>query len=49
VHQHSTALVNLRDEGITDGVDLVGDVMYDALLAAVAGAENESAVLDRLD
>jgi len=42
-----TAVSNLRDEGITDGVHDIGDVMYDATLFA-AGSAKRSTVLDRL-
>jgi UDP-N-acetylglucosamine 2-epimerase len=35
----STAVENLTNEGITDGVELVGDVMYDASLAFAPAAE----------
>lgn len=39
---------NLRREGITEGVHLVGDVMYDAVLQYLALAEQKSQVLERL-
>lgn len=43
-----TAVENLRREGVTDGVYLVGDVMYDALLDSVDRARDASTILDRL-
>ena len=43
----STAVANLRDEGITRGVVLVGDVMHDAALDA-ASRSSMSTVLDTL-
>lgn len=43
-----TAVENLKQEGITKGVYLVGDVMYDALLDGVAIAERTSKILERL-
>jgi UDP-N-acetylglucosamine 2-epimerase len=43
-----TAVGNLRREGVTTGVHLVGDVMYDALLDSVEGAKQMSTILDRL-
>lgn len=43
-----TAVDNLRREGITKGVHLVGDVMYDALLDSVERAESVSTVYERL-
>lgn len=44
----TTAVDNLRREGITAGVHLVGDVMYDALLDAEARAQSASTILERL-
>jgi UDP-GlcNAc3NAcA epimerase len=44
----TSSVSNLRKEGIQDGVHLVGDVMYDATLAATKRAENRSSVLERL-
>lgn len=44
----TTAVKNLRGEGIRRGVHLVGDVMYDAALFAAERAENDSAILTRL-
>jgi UDP-GlcNAc3NAcA epimerase len=41
-----TAVVNLRREGILDGVHLVGDVMAEALLDAARTARNRSHVLE---
>lgn len=43
-----TAVENLSREGITKGVHLVGDVMYDALHDSVEKAKASSTVLDRL-
>ncbi|PWH19386.1 MAG: UDP-N-acetylglucosamine 2-epimerase (non-hydrolyzing) [Ardenticatenia bacterium] len=43
-----TAVENLRREGITKGVHLVGDVMYDAALQYLALAERKSRILERL-
>ena len=43
-----TAVENLRREGVTKGVHLVGDVMYDALLDGVEIARRTSTILDRL-
>jgi UDP-GlcNAc3NAcA epimerase len=42
-----TAIANLRDEGIVEGVHDIGDVMYDATLFAAAQAR-DSSVLERL-
>jgi UDP-GlcNAc3NAcA epimerase len=43
------AVSNLADEGVTDGVHHVGDVMYDAALAARAATDNvRNDLLDRL-
>ncbi|MBC7185406.1 MAG: UDP-N-acetylglucosamine 2-epimerase (non-hydrolyzing) [Calditrichaeota bacterium] len=42
------AVENLRREGITAGVHLVGDVMYDAALLFGQMAEQRSTVLDQL-
>jgi UDP-N-acetylglucosamine 2-epimerase len=42
-----TAVENLKREGITTGVHLVGDVMYDALFEAVEIARRTSTILDR--
>jgi UDP-GlcNAc3NAcA epimerase len=44
-----TAVTNLAREGLTDGVHLVGDTMYDALQAFRTRARDRSAVLQRLD
>ena len=44
----STAVENLAREGITAGVENVGDVMYDATLHAAARSRRESSVLERL-
>ncbi len=43
-----TAVENLRREGVTTGVHLVGDVMYDALLDSVERAQQTSTILKRL-
>ncbi len=43
-----TAVENLRQEGITEGVHLVGDVMYDAVLQYMALAEKKSRILEHL-
>jgi len=39
---------NLKAEGITKGVHLVGDVMHDATLYAVEQTKNNTALLDKL-
>ncbi len=44
-----TAVNNLAREGIGQGVRLVGDVMYDALLFNAELAERHTTVLDRLE
>ncbi len=44
-----TAVDNLAAEGITAGVHLVGDVMFDALMYAVKRAETESHILETLN
>ena len=38
----ATAIRNLKSEGRTDGVHLVGDVMYDVALAFADVAERQS-------
>lgn len=43
-----TAVDNLAAEGITRGVHMVGDVMYDATLLARRIAETRSSILDEL-
>jgi len=43
-----TAVDHLAGEGVTRGVHLVGDVMYDAVLYNIALAEQRSSVLARL-
>jgi UDP-GlcNAc3NAcA epimerase len=43
-----TSVNNLKNEGITQEVHLVGDVMYDSILHHIKLAENKSDVLDRL-
>ncbi len=44
----TTAVENLRREGIARGVYLVGDVMYDALLDSVERSNQVSTILERL-
>ncbi len=44
-----TAVENLKQEGITQGVHLVGDVMYDAVLMYGDLAEKKSAILNNLN
>lgn len=44
-----TAVANLQLEGVTKGVHLVGDVMYDALLDSVERARRTSTVFGRLE
>jgi UDP-N-acetylglucosamine 2-epimerase len=44
----STAVRNLRCEGITDNVFLVGDVMYDAARQHLEGARERSRIMRRL-
>ncbi len=43
-----TAVENLKREGITQGVHLVGDVMYDSVLYNVQLAEKRSRILEHL-
>jgi UDP-N-acetylglucosamine 2-epimerase len=43
-----TAAKNLAQEGITKGVRLVGDVMYDALLCNIQIAAERSTILERV-
>jgi UDP-GlcNAc3NAcA epimerase len=43
-----TAVENLAREGLTEGVDNVGDVMYDAVLQSMDAVERRSAVLGSL-
>lgn len=43
-----TAVTNLANEGIRNGVRLVGDVMYDALQSAVARARQTSGIMKKL-
>lgn len=45
----STAVSNLADEGITAGVENVGDVMYDAALIFGEHAERSSTILSKMD
>ncbi len=42
-----TAVGNLKNEGITEGVHLVGDVMYDSVLYNIKLAEERSRILER--
>ena len=44
-----TAVGNLEKEGVTNGVHLVGDVMYDSVLFNTQLAEKKSRILDRLE
>ncbi len=44
----ATAVKNLADEGITNGVFNIGDVMYDAALQFAPIAEQKSGILERL-
>lgn len=44
----TTAVRNLRAEGIDNGVHLVGDVMFDMTLAAIARAKQRSRILEAL-
>ena len=44
-----TAVKNLKNEGITKGVYLTGDVMVDALQENIKMAEKKSKILDELD
>jgi len=43
-----TAVKNLKNEGITQGVNLVGDVMYDSILFNIQLAEKQSHILENL-
>jgi UDP-GlcNAc3NAcA epimerase len=42
------AVANLKREGITEGVHLTGDLMYDTTLFAIPLAEEKSQILERL-
>ena len=44
-----TAVENLAAEGISDGVEKVGDVMYDSVLHNTALAEEKSSILETLE
>ena len=44
-----TAVMNLKAEGITNGVHLVGDVMAEALTFAAERAKSRSTIIERLD
>jgi UDP-GlcNAc3NAcA epimerase len=43
-----TAVVNLKNEGITQGVHIVGDVMYDSFLFTIEVANKRSVILSEL-
>jgi UDP-GlcNAc3NAcA epimerase len=43
-----TAVANLAAEGVTAGVHAVGDVMYDATIAALARSQERSRILETL-
>jgi UDP-N-acetylglucosamine 2-epimerase len=43
-----TSVKNLKREGITKGIHLVGDVMYDSLRANLAVAEKRSGIIKKL-
>lgn len=43
-----TAVANLKNEGITQGVHAVGDVMFDTTIAAIKRAEGRSTILATL-
>jgi UDP-GlcNAc3NAcA epimerase len=43
-----TAVRNLAQEGVNEGVHTSGDVMYDTTLAAIARAEDRSTILEEL-
>lgn len=45
----SVAVKNLKKEGITEGIYLCGDVMYDAFLRYQQVAENRSRILEHLN
>ncbi|MGD9806857.1 MAG: non-hydrolyzing UDP-N-acetylglucosamine 2-epimerase [Hyphomicrobiaceae bacterium] len=45
----TTAVDNLKSEGIISGVHHVGDVMYDVTLSAVRRAKTQSHILERLN
>jgi UDP-GlcNAc3NAcA epimerase len=44
----TTAVRNLADEGVREGVHRIGDVMYDATLFAIARAKTEAGILAKL-
>ena len=44
-----TAVINLKNEGITEGIYNIGDVMYDATLYNLQIAEQKSTILEKLD
>lgn len=44
-----TAVENLKKEGITHGIHLVGDVMYDAAIYFGKIAEDQSQILNTLN
>jgi UDP-GlcNAc3NAcA epimerase len=45
----ATAVMNLKREGIEQGVHAVGDIMYDVTLASIDVARRRSDILQRLD
>ncbi len=45
----STAVKNLQNEGITKGVHLVGDVMYDASLLLGSLSDSQSTIMQKLE
>lgn len=45
----STAVNNLKNEGITEGVSNIGDVMYDVALYYRDAARNQSTILETLE
>jgi UDP-N-acetylglucosamine 2-epimerase len=44
-----TAVANLKKEGVTEGVHLAGDTMYDAVLHYVQTAAEKSTIIETLD
>ena len=44
----SVSVANLRAEGITEGVHLVGDLMYDALLSALPSEAEQRSILEAI-
>ncbi len=45
----SAAVQNLHNEGITEGVSLTGDVMFDATLYAIEKLKSEPAILEQIN